>query len=534
MKLGVGRADQDTRLVAMEDVVMFGGIFRRSLSEFDLKVFDTFVPGDHFLRGALEIIPWEDFEEVLAGYYSPDRGRPPESPVLMLKFEYLRYHYTLSDRQVIERAKTDMAFRYFLQVDMHNQLPDPSSLCRFRGRLGNEGFHEVFDRVVAVAREQGMVKDRLRLKDASHVIADIAIPTTLALLAQTRDKLLAGVEPFDPIRVEGERINIELLRQSTEGQGNQERLVARVTHLREMLAWIDQLPAPEDAPTNRCWQTLIERRELAHKILHDQDNPKAGDKTRSTVDPEARRAKHGDWYDGYMLDILMDADSEIITQINVLPANGEEAWDAIELVRQEEAAHGNDIESLSIDGAGFNGPVLRELEDPKGLGIDTIVPPKAEPATEMFGPEDFAEDAETGGVSCPGGKKSRYRERDSKNRATIHRFAREDCQGCPLLGQCMKNPPKHFGRSVRKNDYEKEYQRVHEKAKTEAYASVRSVHPKVERKLGEVLNRHGGRRAHYHGAGKILIQELMACTATNIKRILRLVCTPEVASANGI
>jgi IS5 family transposase len=476
----------------------------------------------------LAIIPWDDFDDELASYYSPDLGRPPESPVLMLKLEYLRYHYQLSDRQVIDRAGTDLAFRYFLQVDVYNQLPDASSLCRFRGRLGKEGFRGVFDKVVGTAREHGIVKDRLRIKDASEVIANIAVPTTLGLVAQTRDKLLAAAEPFDLMRVEGERINIDLLRQAGEGKADQDRLVARVTHLKDMLAWIDELPPPEDASSNGDWQTLLERRQLAHKILHDQEHPKAGDKTRSTVDPDARRGKHGDWYDGYLLDIIVDADSQIITQINVLPANGEEAADAIELIRGEEAAHGNDVDSLSIDGAGYNGPVLRELEAPEGLAVNTFVPPKKEPASETFTPDNFVED-ETGAVICPAGKKSRYQERDSKDRATIHRFARSDCQGCALLGQCMEKPPKHFGRNVRKNDYANEYRKVHEKAKTEAYASVRSEHPAVERKLGEVMNRHCGRRARYHGAGKVLIQELMATTATNVKRIVRLLCAPQVA-----
>ena len=44
----------------------------------------------------------------------------------------------------------------------------------------------------------------------------------------------------------------------------------------------------------------------------------------------------------------MDADSELITQINVLPANGDEAADAVELLRREEQAHGNDVQALSM------------------------------------------------------------------------------------------------------------------------------------------------------------------------------------------
>ena len=232
-----------------------------------------------------------------------------------------------------------------------------------------------------------------------------------------------------------------------------------------------------------------------------------------------------------MVDILVDADSEIITQVNVLPANGAEAMDAVELIRQEEAAQGNDIQSLSMDGAGANGPMLRELENPEGLAVNTFVPVKTEAPSEIFESSDFVEDPETGRVICPAGKKSRHQGRDSKKRATIHRFDAEQCAPCPLLGQCMKKPPKRFGRNVRKNDYEKEYARAREKTTTEAYASVRSEHPKVERKLGEMVNRHGGRRARYRGRGKVLIQELMAATATNVKRVVRLLCAPDAAPA---
>lgn len=510
---------------------MFRGIFHPRLSPFDLEVFEAFVPASHFLRRALKVMPWEDFEGTLEKYYSPDLGRPPQSPTLMVKLEYLRYHYRLSDREVIDRAQTDIALRYFLQVDVYDQLPDPSSLCRFRGRLGKEGFNRVFDQIVGAARQYGLVRERLRIKDASHVIANIAIPTTLSLVAQTRDKLLAAAEPFDPLRVVGERINIELLRDSTKGHTIQERLETRVTNLREILAWIDELPQPEDASSNRSWQTLLERRKLAHKILNDRENPTAGDKTLSTVDPEARCGKHGDWYDGYVVDILMDADSEIITQINVFAAGGDEAVDAIDLVRQEEAAHGNDIEALSIDGAGFNGPMLRELEDPEGLAVNTFVPPPKESPTSLFTPKDFVEDAEREHVTCPGNETSRYRDREPRGRGWIHRFSGKTCASCPLVSRCMKQAPRgSVGRSVRKSDYEVEYDRVRQKATTSAYEAVRAEHPMVERKLGEMLNRHAGRRAHYWGSEKVSIQELMAGIATNVKRIVRLVCAPTPAA----
>ena len=91
--------------------------------------------------------------------------------------------------------------------------------------------------------------------------------------------------------------------------------------------------------------------------------PNAPDQLRALTDVEARRSKHGDYYDGYLLDVLLDADSELITALDVLPANGDEAVNAEALLAQEERAQGNDVAALSIDRIGFNGPVLQALSE---------------------------------------------------------------------------------------------------------------------------------------------------------------------------
>ena len=165
-------------------------------TEFDQKVFETYVPNDHHLRRAAMVIDWDAFHDLLAPFYDDRLGQPSEPPVLMLQLEYLRYHYNLSDAQVILRSQTDIAFRMFLQVNCYDLLPDSSSLCRFRARLKTDGFQRIFDQVVAQARQHGLVKERLRLKDATHIIADIDVPTTLGLVAQIRDQLLEAAKPF--------------------------------------------------------------------------------------------------------------------------------------------------------------------------------------------------------------------------------------------------------------------------------------------------------------------------------------------------
>lgn len=509
---------------------MFCNLFP-AVSEVDLAVYREVVPEDHFLRKVAEVIHWDSFREKLAQYYSPDMGRPGEDPVVMLKLLYLSYHHNLSDRQVIERAKTDLAFRCFLQFPLNWPMPDPSSLCVFRGRLGVKGFREIFRQVVCEAREHGVVKDRLRIKDATHVIGNLAVPTALALVAQVRDKLLESAEPFAPDLVEGERVSLEMLREATRQHKPAERLITRLAQLREILAWADKVTPPGEADTHRAWQAFLTQRDLAHKILEDQEHPESGDRTISVTDPDARTGRHGSFFDGYLMDIMMDADSEMITEINVLPAGGDEAGDAAVLIRQEEATHGNDVKAVSIDGVGFNGPVLRELQDPNGLNVDTYVPVPKVSETGLFKPEDFQEDKERGVVTCPGGQTSATHFHEAQKQTTKYRFAADVCRPCPLLGQCMEGIPGRYGRTVCKSDYQAEHQRARDKVATPQYATVRREHTKIERKLGEVMNRHGGRRARYRGNWKVLIQGLMATTATNVKRLVRLLCAPRVAIA---
>jgi len=263
-------------------------------------------------------------------------------------------------------------------LSLEDELPHPSSLSIFRGRLGVEGHKQIFAELVTQAREHGLVKDRLRLKDATHIIADVAVPTTLALLSQARDKLLAAAEPFDPVRVVGERARLDVLRLSTEGGDVEQRLVARVTHLREIVAWLDELTPPEDAQENRAWQRLIAVRRLAHKILADQDHPKAGDRTRSVVDSDVRCGKHHQWYDGYLLDVMMDPDSEIITALDVLPANGDEAANA-------RTWCGRNKRSRAITSRPCRSTVSRSKGrccgnwNPREFALDLYVPPSPKP-----------------------------------------------------------------------------------------------------------------------------------------------------------
>ena len=495
-------------------------------TEVDRLVFEKLVPAGHYLRQVKALIDFERFRDRVKDCYDPKMGRPAEDPVRLLKLEFLEFHYDLSDREVIAEAQVNVAFRFFLDLSLDSPLPSPSLLSQFRTRLGEERHQAIFDELIAQARERGLVKDRLRIKDATHIIANVAIPSTIRLVAQVRQRLLKALRPYDPQRVAEEEAQAQAIRQSTADLKDDERLLHRVTHLRQIVAWAEELfqklpPTTEEPDPSR--KRLEEALGLAHHLLADQDDPAAPDRVRSGVDPDARRGKHGEYYDGYLLDVAMDADSELITALDVLPANADEAADAQQLLQHEEAVHGNDVKELSIDGIGFRGDVLRTLSDPAGLGLTVYVPPRKEPeAGEFFAAEQFTLSEDGVALTCPAGQQTSCRWRNSRHTAWHFEFSRRQCAACPLLERCMPQLPARHGRRVTKNDYQAEYDAARARAQTPRYQEVRREHPKVERKLSEMVQQHGGRRTRYRGRWRVKIQYLLTALVVNIKRMVKL------------
>jgi IS5 family transposase len=505
------------------------------LTDAERELYLEVVPEDHLLRRVLQCIDFEAFRPLLEAAYQ-GFGRPPLDSVFMLKLELLARQYRLSDREVIAAARFNVAHRLFLGISLKSPLPHPTLLTYFRQRLGPERLQPVFDALVGQARRLGLVRDRLRLKDATHILANIAVPSTIRLVAEVRDQLLEALRPFAAAPVAAEAQRAEGIRRGTEDAKDEERLVQRVTHLRTVLAWADDVLGQaafaqgSDSQQERLRAALA----LAHRVLADRE-PGAQDKVVSAQDPDARRGKHGDFYEGYLLDVALDADSDIVTAINVLPANGDEGTDAAQLIAQEEQAHGNDVAAVSLDGAGYRGSVLRTLTDPAGLHLEVFTPPTAPAPPAGYLPERFTltviDDQPT--LTCPAGATTRTRYRNEDDTGFIYRFRQASCSGCSLRGQCLVTPTAK-SRSVTKNDYAAEYAAAQTKAQTPEYAAVRRQHPAIERKLAELVRRHDLRHARYRGRLRVLYQGLMTSLVVNLKRIVRLLWPPPADSQGTV
>ncbi len=84
------------------------------------------------------IINWNEIEQTLSNLYSSIRGAPSYPPLIMFKILILQAWYGLSDEALEKQIARDLMFRRFIDLSLSENVPDHSSIWRFRQLLSTE------------------------------------------------------------------------------------------------------------------------------------------------------------------------------------------------------------------------------------------------------------------------------------------------------------------------------------------------------------------------------------------------------------
>src|SRR5690554_5707321 len=95
----------------------------------------------HELVKLAELIDWETFDREWVGFFPSHTGRPATPPRLVAGLLYLQHAFALSDEAVVSRWAENPYWQHFCgEMFFQHRLPiDPSSLTRWRNRIGEEG-----------------------------------------------------------------------------------------------------------------------------------------------------------------------------------------------------------------------------------------------------------------------------------------------------------------------------------------------------------------------------------------------------------
>ena len=121
-----------------------------------------------------EVTPWDKLARPIAKLpeYNNKDGRPPWSPVTMLKCLMLAKWNNLSDPQLEEQLLDRISFRKFVGLSFTDATPDETTFVRFRKRLRESGLHEtLFNAVNRHIDWQGLLVREGTMVDATIIEA---------------------------------------------------------------------------------------------------------------------------------------------------------------------------------------------------------------------------------------------------------------------------------------------------------------------------------------------------------------------------
>ena len=135
---------------------------------------DDLVPKDHLLRLIDKAIDWSFIYDLVEEKYCPDNGRPSIDPVVLIKIPFIQYLYGIrSMRQTIKEIEVNVAYRWFLGLEMYDPVPHFSTFGKnYMRRFKNTDlFEQIFSKILDDCYRWDFVDPSEVFVDATHIKA---------------------------------------------------------------------------------------------------------------------------------------------------------------------------------------------------------------------------------------------------------------------------------------------------------------------------------------------------------------------------
>lgn len=475
-------------------------------------------------------------DEDFAGLYTANWGRPSVPPSLLATALVLQTYDGSSDEEARQRACYDLRWKVALGIELDARPFAKSTLQEFRAQLVlHEEQQALFKRSLELAKRKGHFRGerKLRLaldttsilgqgavKDTYNLLADGIVLVLRALAQQAGQKLVQYAETGGYRRyVEGSSLKgqVEIDWQDAAARrrfltgivADADRLLEEVRQARGRL----ERGSPEDRRLEEAAGLLS--RVLVQDVERHEDGPDlrqgvARDRMPSVHDPEVRhgRKSKAKRFDGHKLQLAVDTESQLITDVTVLAGNAPDHEQALSVVEESEALTGCQVEETLGDTAYGDGATRRQFAD-AGRRLVAKAPPVSNQG--YFAKTAFELDLEAQTCRCPAAQVSQ----DLRPRARgggVFRFAAAVCAACPLRPQCVRG---RGGRTVQVHPQEALLQEARLFQQSPAFRTVQALRQVAEHRLARVVQL-GIRQARYRGTAKTLFQAFMAATVANL------------------
>jgi transposase len=466
------------------------------------KLFSNFqlshrVPKENFYRRLKDVLDLSFLYQLTKPYYG-SCGQKSIDPVVFYKICLVGYLENItSDRQIIEHCSMRLDILYFLGFDIDEELPWHSTVSRTRKLFPESLFESVFEQVLKMCIEKGMVSGHTQAMDSAPVKANASMDSLELKVPEEK------LEEY----LRKARYLSSPDRKAKENKATEEEktITASDWELREIKS------------RNRNWQKNQDQRPGAR----NKGSKYTSNKTHySPTDPDARiSVKPGKARKlNYHGNISVDTAHHVITDAQAYHADrvdSENLQDVTQRLKKRLMKEGLLWRNVLADAGFSSGENYAFLEKEN---LTSYIPPHG---TYKGGPKGFTYVREGNYWLCPQGKKATFRVRRAEkgNWKDYYLTRRSDCKGCPIKKQCIgKSFEKRIGITIYVDEYTRNNQRVKSRYGRMMKGKRQST---VEPVWGTLTQFMGLRKINTIGiqqANKIV---QMAATAYNLKKYLK-------------
>lgn len=442
---------------------------------------EDLVPKDHVLRDIERAIDFSFIYELVQDKYSNEKGRPSIDPVMLIKIPLIQYLFGIkSMRQTIKEIQVNVAYRWFLGLDMLDAVPHFSTFSKNYTRRFKDTdlFEQIFSKILEECIKSNFVDTSVVFVDATHIKA--------AANKHNSYKQVANQEALFYEKELKEEIN-----KDRENHGKK------------------PFKDDEDHKSDGTDTSSHDNSGSTHSGVQQEV-------LKSTTDPESglfHKGEHKQVF-AYVSQTFCDKRGWILGY-SIHPGNEHDSR-TFKSIYEKIKKFGS--ETIVAD-AGYKTPAIAKmlLDDKK-----TPIFPYKRPYTakDFFKKYEYAYDEYYDCYICPNNQvlsyattnKDGYKEYKSKGYI---------CQNCPYLSQCTnsKNHTKVITRHVWEEYIEKCEDIRHTRGNKAIYDQRKET---IERIFGDAKENHGLRYTHYIGKARMEMKVGLTFACINLKKLAKI------------
>jgi transposase len=468
---------------------------------------EDLVPEDNCYRRLQEKLDLSFVRELVEDRYAAS-GRPSVDPEVFFRLQLVMFYEGIrSERELMRIVSDRLSVRWYVGYDLHEPLPDHSSLTRIRDRFGLSVFREFFERIVQFCGEAGLVWGEELYFDATKVDANASLDsiTPRFYVEEHLGEVFTTAE--EPPDAEQEEASVSTA---------SERGESRVGELYELPSVGDDALAEANAAKDD-WISRNGRQRRERKGVWYR---RKADFLASSTDPDSSPMKRRDskgshlgYYTHYVVD---GGKSRVILNVLVTPFEVTENQPMLDLLWR--TCFRWKIAPRQVTGDTAYG-TTENIAAVERAGIRAYVPlTGAGKARPYFSKEEFSYDPEQDLYRCPAGEILRPKTFRAARNQVLYKAEPGTCSSCSMRAQCTDNKT---GRQVLRHLEERYVDRVKSYHGSFAYEkALRKRRVWVEPLFGEAKDWHGMRRFRLRRLKKVNIEALLIASGQNIKRLV--------------